>query len=274
MKKRLSALFLFSLIFIPASATTTLAGWEAGTVIGFDTNVDRSIDGGKSDGFLSGYVGASRTPMGGKRWDLTLSATLEGSAYASVSDLDYVAVAVSPGIVIIPHALWTVTISPFLKWKGVKDQDQSSVAFGGKASLEERIRRNLYLGQYYAYTDSRADVDTFSFSEHSVGAYIGVVATSAARVELGYEFTRGDSFRTLGTSASTPPGSGMHGRFSSTFGADVFREDVDRHAVFLSAAMDWTPSLFSRAGYTFTDTRGDLGSSFSHSGFASVGYRF
>jgi hypothetical protein len=274
MKKGVSVLFLFSLILIPGSATTALAGWEAGTVIGFDTNVDRSIDGGKSDGFLSGYVGFARTPMGGKRWDLTLSATLEGSAYASVSDLDFVAITASPGIVFIPHALWTVTVSPFLQGKGVKDQDQSSVAFGGKASIEERILRNLYLGQYYAYTDSRADVDTFSFSEHSVGAYIGMVATSALHVELGYEFTRGDSFRTLGTSAPTPPGAGMHRRFSTAFGSDVVREDVDRHAVFLSVAIDWTSSLFSRAGYTFTDTEGDLGSSLSHSGFAGVGYRF
>jgi hypothetical protein len=274
MKKGVSALFLFSMILIHGSATTALAGWEAGTVIGFDTNVDRSIDGGKSDGFLVGHLGFARTPTGERRWGVTMSATLEGAAYAKNSDLDYVAVTGSPGIVFVPHALWTVAVTPFLQAKGVRDADQSAIAFGGKASIEERILRNLYLGQYYAYTDSRADVDTFSFSEHSVGAYIGMVATSALHVELGYEFTRGDSFRTLGTSASTPPGSGMHRRFSAAFGSDVVREDVDRHAVFLSVAMDWTPSLFSRAGYTFTDTEGDLGSSLSHSGFAGVGYRF
>lgn len=265
---------LIPLILLSGNVPVARAGWEAGTTAGFDTNVDRSVDGGKNDGFLSGYVGYTRAPAGEKRWDFTLSSTLAGGAYAEISDLDYVAITAAPGIVVVPRAYFTLAIIPFLEARAVRDREQSAVAFGGRVSIEERIRRNLYLGQYYAYTDSRADADTFSFSEHSVGAIIGVAATSALHVELEYGFTRGDSFRSIGTSAPPDPGFGMHRRFSSAFGADVVREEVDRHAVSLSAGMDWTPSFFSRAGYTVADTEGDLGSSVSHSGFAGVGYRF
>jgi len=269
-----SILAVFPLILLLANPRVGLAGWEAGTLAGFDTNVDRSVDGGERDGFLSGYVGYSRLPTGEKRWDFTWSSTLEGGVYARISDLDYVTFTAAPGIVVVPRAFFSLGISPFLEVKAVRDQDQSAVAFGGRVRLEERIRRNLYLGQYYAYTNSRAETDTFSFTEHSVGAFIGVAATSALQVELGYEFTRGDSFRTIGTSVPSGSGFGMHRRFSSAFGADVVRDEVDRHAVSLSAGMDWTPSLFSRAGYTAADTEGDLGSYVSHSGFAGVGYRF
>jgi hypothetical protein len=62
--------------------------------------------------------------------------------------------------------------------------------------------------------------------------------------------------------------------FSTAFGAEVIRERVDRNAVGVTAGIDWTKSVFSVAGYTFTDRRGDLGSSTSHSGFLGVGYRF
>ncbi len=274
MKNGASVLALATLVLLSGSDAVAHAGWEAGTVAGFDTNVDRSIDGGRSDGFLSAYVAYARPPSGENRWDFAFASTLEGTAHADISDLDYVAFTASPGFVVVPRAFLTLAISPFLRGKAVRDADQSAWAFGGKVSLEERIRRNLYLGQYYAYTDSRAEVDTFSFSEHSLGAFLGVVATSALHAELGYEFSRGDSFRTVGTSVSPTPGAGMHRRYSSAFGADVVREVVDRHAVFLSAGIDWTPSLYTRAAYTFSVMKGDLGSSSSHSGFAGIGYRF
>jgi len=273
MKKTIFLAFVFPMILLFGYAAAH-AGWEAGTVVRFDTNVNRSIDGGKSDGFLVGHLGFARTPTGERRWGVTMSATLEGAAYAKISDLDYVAVTGSPGIVFVPHALWTVAVTPFLQAKGVRDADQSAIAFGGRVSIEERIWRNLYLGQYYVYTDSGANIDTFSFSEHSLGAYAGLVATRALTVELGYEFTRGDSFRVVGTSASSTLGPGMHQHFSSAFGTDVVREEVDSHAVSVSVSKEWARDLFSRAGYTFTNMNGDLGTSTIHAGYFGLGYRF
>lgn len=67
---------------------------------------------------------------------------------------------------------------------------------------------------------------------------------------------------------------GMQPMFSTAFGTEVIREQVDRHAVGVSAGIDWTKSIFSAAGYTFTNRRGELGSSGSHAGFLGVGYRF
>lgn len=265
---------LYSLIFVIAGGTVADAGWEVGTSIGFDTNVDRSIDGGRSDGFLTAYGGFAHAPSGDKRWGFAFSATVEGTAYARTSDLDSVSATAAPGFVYVPRALWTVTISPFLQAKEVRDSDQSAVAVGGKAAVEERLLRNLYLGQYYVYTDSRAHTDTYSFSDHTLGAYLGVAASASLHAELGYAFTHGDSFRSVGTGSVPAAGFGMHRIFSSAFGTDVVRETVDRHAVSVTVAKNWSASLFSRAGYTLTATEGSLGSSVSHAGFAGIGYRF
>ncbi len=274
MKRSWPLAVVFSLTFGIGGAAVAAAGWEAGTSIGFDTNVDRSIEGGRSDGFLTAYGGFAHGPSGERRWGFTFSATVEGSAYARTSELDSVAATAASGIVYVPRALWTATITPFVQAKEVRDSDQSAVAAGGKVAVEERIRRNLYLGEYYVYTDSRAHSDTFSFSEHTLGAYLGVAASASLRAELGYAFTHGDSFRSVGTGPVPAAGFGMHRMFSSAFGTDVVREKVDRHAVSVTVSKNWSTSLFSRAGYTLTDTEGSLGSSVSHSGFAGIGYRF
>ena len=56
---------------------------------------------------------------------------------------------------------------------------------------------------------------------------------------------------------------------------DVYlSEPVDRNAVGFNAGLDLGKSLFSSMNYTFTRLSGDLGSSESHSGFVSLGYRF
>ena len=272
MLRGLSVLFVAGLFFI--RLTPAFADWEVGTKVGFDSNVNQSTDQGQSDTFLAGYAAYFRVPTNETRYDWTFSAIVEGAAYARTTDLSYSGIVLEPGIVLIPHRTWTVSLSPFLQVKTVKDEDQSALAFGGKVNLEEQLRSDLYMGQYYIYTDSRADVDTFSFTEHAVGAYLGLEWTKGFRNRIGYEYSRGDSFRTVGTSSITATGHGKHRRFSTAFDEDVFRERVHRHSVSVSAGVDWNTRLFSQAGYTFTVTEGDLGSSNSHGGFLGLGYRF
>jgi hypothetical protein len=260
------------------AAGSAVAGWEAGTKLGFDSNVDRSIQGGKSDAYLLAYAGFSREPSGESRGDWVFSAVAEGAAFASVTDLDYAAITLSPGLVYFPRAGWAITVAPILQAKTVKDSDQSAVAFGGRIELRERLGEKVYLAEHYAYRDSRATSDVFSYTEHAVGALLGVNWTPVLSSEIGYEFSRGDSFRSVGTSPLPPGGmggfGGMQPMFSTAFGTEVVRERVDRHAVGVSAGVDWTKSIFSAAGYTFTNRRGDLGSSGSHAGFLGAGYRF
>jgi hypothetical protein len=262
------------------AAGFAVAGWEAGTKLGFDSNVGRSIHGGKSDAYLLAYGGFSREPSGESRGDWVFSAVAEGAAFASVTDLDYAAITLSPGLAYFPHAGWTITIAPILQAKTVKDSDQSAVAFGGKIGLRERLGEKAYLAEHYAYRDSRATSDIFSYKEHAVGALLGVNWTPVLSSEIGYEFSRGDSFLSVGTSTATSGGTGgfgggmMPGMFSSAFGSDVVKERVDRHAIGASIGYAWTRSIFSVAGYTVTVLRGDVGSSISNAGFAGVGYRF
>ncbi len=255
------------------------AGWETGAKVGFDTNVSRSISGGESDEYLLGYAAYSRGPSGETRLDWSLSTVGEAAAYASLNDLDYAAITFSPGLVYFYRPGWILSAAPFLQAKGVRDSNQSAIAFGGKLLFRQQLPSDFYAGEYYAYTDSRANADTFSFTEHALGAFLGRKWTRTFYTEIGYEFSRGDSFRSVGTSTSLQGGTGgfgggMHSMFSSAFGTEVVRERVDRHAVGVSAGIDWTKSIFSAAGYTFTNRRGDLGSSESHAGYLGVGYRF
>lgn len=259
-------------------AGSVSAGWETGAKVGFDTDVSRSISGGESDEYLLGYAAYSREPSGEARLDWSFSAVGESAAYANLSELDYAAVTFSPGLVYFNRPGWIISAAPFLQAKGVRDSNQSAIAFGGKLLFRQRLPSDFYLGEYYAYTDSRANADTFSITEHALGAFLGRNWTSTFSTEIGYEFSRGDSFRSVEASPSIPGGTGgfggEHHMFSSAFGTEVVRERVDRHAIGVSAAIDWSKSIFSAAGYTFTNRRGDLGSSGSHAGFLGVGYRF
>jgi hypothetical protein len=275
-EKRRRGFVCFFLGVLLLTCTQASADWETGAKVGFDSNVDRSVDNGKSDGYLTGYLSFLKNASGESRVDWTLATTLEGTAFAKNSDLDYASLTLAPGLTFIPHRAWTINLSPFVQGKAVVDNDQSAIAFGGKLSLRQQIGKDVYMGEYYIYQDSRANVDTYSFTENAIGAFLGVNWTRAFFTEIGYEFSRGDSFRTISTTSTTgsPAGRGKNRGYSTTFQKDIFREQVDRQAIGLSAGIDWTKSLFSHVVYTFTTTRGDSGTSTSHAGFVGIGYRF
>jgi hypothetical protein len=265
----------FSILFWKASYA--IAGREVGTKAGFDTNLGRSIDGGEGSGFLSAYGSYWKEHAAETRLDWTLGLTLQGVSYFSLSDVDYAAATFSPGIAYILRPGWTVAVTPFLLGKAVRDSEQSAWAFGGRVDFSQKFQNGTYLGEYYAYSDSRANEDVYSYRENAVGAYLGMRWTSRVFTEGGYEFSRGDSF--LSVNVTTPPtggggpGSGMR-RFSSAFAADVFKETVEAHAFSVSAGIDWTRSWFSIVNYTYRKWEGEGISADSSSGFAGVGYRF
>jgi hypothetical protein len=272
-----TAVIVGGLLFGFMCTDRVFAGWETGAKLGFDSNVSRSIDGGKSDGYLFVYSALGREPTGESRVDWTATATVEGAAFASLKELSYAAATLVAGLTYLPHHAWSITLSPFLQAKGVRDSDQSALAFGGKVETRQQLRENLYLGEYYVYTDSRAEVSTYSFEEHGVGAFFGVNWTRKVFSEIGYEFSRGDSFRTI-TDATEGKGrrrgKGEHSNFSTTFDETVIRERVDNHAISVNLGIEWTRQLFSLVNYTFTATEGNSGSSVDHSGFVGTGFRF
>ncbi len=249
--------------------------WETGLKTGFDTNVDRALSNEKSDSYLTGYLSFSRIPTGESRFDWLFGATLEGTGYNRYSDLSYGLINVAPGFVYVPHRLVSLTTTVFFEAKAVKDSDQNSLATGGKVMIREQIHPDFYLGQYYLFRTSAANVDTYSTTEHAFGALAEIRLTSKVTGEIGYEYSHGDSYRAVnsGTTVSGH-GRGRNQKFSQTFNEFIIREPVDRHAVSVGLNVDWSKSFGSTAGYVYTSMNGDSGFAHSHAGYIGVSYRF
>jgi len=253
------------------------AGWEAGVRAGFDTNLSRSIDDGDGSGSLSAYGSYWKGHAAETRYDWTMGIIVQGAVYPSLSDVDYAAAMLSPGVAYIIRPGWTATVSPFLQGKAVRDSEQTALAFGGRVGLSQKFRSGFYLGEYYVYTDSRAEEDVYSYTENTLGMYLGMRWTPRVFTEAGYEFSRGDSF--LSTKVAAPPvggsGPGRGGRrYSTAFEAEVFKETVDVHAISVSAGIDWSRSWYSTVNFTYRTWDGDSGSADDSSGYAGIGYRF
>jgi hypothetical protein len=160
---------------------------------------------------------------------------------------------------------------------------------GYYTDLRQEVSRKLYLGEFVSWTDSRANVDTYSYTEIAAGAAFGVNWTDSVFTEIGYRYAHGDSFFSLGTTELSPGGGGGGGGpgpggpgfrggsdpiYSGSFGSDVVKDRVDTHAVDFSAGIDWTPSLFSVISVTWQTIQGDVGTADSLSGTVGIGYRF
>jgi hypothetical protein len=252
-------------------------GWETVLKAGYDSNINRAVKGEKSDSYLSGSIAYSKGPTGESRLGWLFSAALEGAAFDRFTDLTYGLITVSPGLGYFLSRRVSVAVSPFFEAKAVKNSDQSALATGGKVMLREQFLSNLYLGQYYAFKASSANVDTYSYTENAFGAFAGVKLSTKATVEIGYEYSYGDSFRAV---ASGPGGGGGRGRgrghqiFSQTFQELVIREPVDRNAFGVNLSVDWSKSTYSTISYVYTSMTGDSGDSNSHTGYIAMGCRF
>jgi hypothetical protein len=326
--------------FIPGlfffSLTAARADWEreVGLRAGYESNLDRAISNPQGSGYGSGYFSLNREPDGEARLDWSLWGQVEGMAYFSMPDLNGAVITVAPGMTYIPHKDWLVTIAPFGQAKSVVDSEQSALAWGGKLNLKQRWGEGIYSGQYYVYKDSRAQVDTYSYTENTLGFFLGVKWAANLFVEVGYEFSRGDSFLTIDRPGSADPATGSGGgsgagsghgtggeagpgegtgsgggtgnsgspgvspgsgsgpgsgtgrgsakvwpqekgpHYSSAFGSNVVRENVTRQSLGLTLGLDWTKSIYSLAGYTYTNLQGDSGTAANHAVFISTGYRF
>jgi len=274
--KALLAVFAVPTLFWTVSPAR--AGWETGAKGGFDTNLSRSIDDGEGSGYLSAYGSYWKGHAAETRLDWTMGFTVQGAVYPSLSEVDYAAALLSPGVAYIVRPGWTVALTPFLLGKAVRDSEQSAWAFGGRVDFSQKFVSGIYLGEYYVYTDSRAKEDVYSYKENTLGLYLGMRWTPKIFTEAGYEFSRGDSF--FSTKVPAPPvggggpgpGGGRH--YSSTYAAEVYKETVDGHAFSVSAGVDWTQSWFSTVNYTYRTWNGESGSANDSSGYAGIGYRF
>ncbi len=273
-----AALFICLVLFMVSQGD---CAWETGARIGYDSNVDRATNSSdaKSDSYLSGYLSYIKAPTGESRLNFAFDATLQATGYQRLSDLSYGQLTVSPALVYFVNPSWTITAAPFVQGRAVQDSDQSAFAYGGKLMMRQYIGRQFYLAEYYRYTDNRAKVDTYSYSENAFGALAGVNWTKNVFTEVSYEYSTGDSFFSLGASSVSVSGStsgrrrGRNPTFSSTFDQTVVRENVDRHSGGILFGVDWTKSFFSTLGYTYTEWRGS-DTAKGHSGALTLGYRF
>lgn len=285
---RTISLAIVAFVFCLPGVPPAVAEWEVGIRAGYVSNVDHSIKDPESDSYISGFISYGRGISGESRLNWTFDASVEGVGYLRNEDLSYGELTLAPGLVYFLRHNWTVSVSPFIQGRAVKDSDQSAVTFGGKISVRERLNSIFYLSQSYLYRDSTASSSVYSAWEHVLGAVVGANWTNRFFTEIGYEFSHGDLFRSLNNSTAMgeggPSGSGSgsgrgaqhrrRGEFSSTFDAVVFQETVDRHTVGLTSGVDWTRSLFSTVGYTYSIIKGGSGTSHDHAAFVNLGYRF
>ena len=271
-------------VFLLWGVTPARAGWEAGAKAGYDSNLSRSIDEGEGSSYLSIQGGYVKGHSGESRMDWTMGFFVEGAFYPSLEDIDYAAATFSPGLAYIFHPGWTVAVTPFLQGKAVQDSDQSALAFGVRVDFLQKPGGRAYLGEYYAYTDSRASNDVYSYRENAVGAYLGMRWSPGFFTEVGYEFSRGDSFLSVKVPAPPTGGGGAGGRgagygggmpqYSKAFDSIVFKEQVDSHSVPVTVGFDWTPRWFSSVNYTYRSWSAESVKATDHSGYAGIGYRF
>lgn len=257
-------------ISLPAYAT-----WEIGGKVGYDSNVNRTVDGAEGDTYLGGYLQYAREISGETRFDWTLAASLGGNAFFKNDNLNNALINFAPGIIYFPYLSYSINLSPFVIGKVSTDNDQSTVAFGAKINLRQPFNKYFYMGEYYIYTDSRAQTDIYSYVEHALGIYLGINWTNTFFTELGYEYSHGDSFQTLGSSSTiVTKGKGKQHSYSSTFKTEVYKDIVNRHSASLTIGMELFPSIFSSFSYIYSAMTGDIGTSDNHTGLVSIGYRF
>lgn len=288
---KLTCILLVIMLFA-ARGNNAFAGWQAGAETGYNSNINRSVDNKESDTYLSGYASLIRQPSGESRLGWFGAMTLEGVSFTNNHNLNYAMISSSAGMTCFLHAFWRVDAAPFLEAKSVNDSEQSALAFGGRVSMQQQIKKDIYTGQYYLYRDSRADVATYSFTEHVFGVFLGVNWTETFFSEAYYEFSRGNSFRTVSTDSTTSAILSVKGNghensdalwpsceekkrtYSEAFGSDVIREKVDQQAIGISVGIDWNRSFSSNIGYRIATTDGELGTSTAHAGFLDISCRF
>lgn len=291
-------LILFISIFF-LKPPYAFARWEVGAKAGFDSNIDRAIDGGTSDSYLTGFLSIMREPGEESNIDWSLNLALEGTGYVDSKDLNYGIATVSPAIIFYPNPSWRIDISPFFQAIGVSDRDQSAVAFGGEISIRQSWNHAFYTGEYFVYTDNRADVEIYSYKDKAAGVYAGMNWTDAFWSEIGYEFSRGDSFRAveeisitqvdmdqdsadqsgmgqggMGQGGTGQGSTGSPPRYSKAFNAYIISEPVDRQTIGINMGYQFTRQIFSFINYAYTSYKGDAGTSKSHTVSIGLGYNF
>lgn len=277
-KKVLSCgIFLILLIISPFPA---LAGWEweGGGKVGYDSNLDRAMDNAIGSPIATAFLSLNRNPGLGSGLNWSLFSSLEGNLYFNLTDLNSAQLTVAPGLNYSPDKIWNVNLSPFIQAKGVSDSDQSAVAWGVKVTLKEQINDRLYSGQYYRYKNSTANAETYSFVENALGIFLGYNWTKMIFSEIGYEFSKGDTFLTSGEgqtfSEGGGKGKGKNRRYSQAFDSVVVRTDATRQVIGLTLGIDWSKNFYSLVEYAFTTIRTDLGDANSQAAFFQIGYRF
>jgi len=280
-------------------SNSAFAGSEIGVKAGYDTNIDRAVGGGLSDSWITGFLSFTREPGEETTTDWSFNLHLEGTRYTESTCLNYGTASITPAIIFYPNPRWRVDISPFIQATGVRDKEQSTLAAGGEIGIKQLLGQKFYTGEYLIYTDSRADVEIYSYREKTAGVYAGINWTDALWSEIGYDFSRGDSFRAIGEYATTQAdkeddsanqsgqgqngsgkaGKGQYGnsasiRYSQAYNEYIINEPVDRQTIGVNIGCQLTGHIYTFINYAYIICKGDAGTSKSHTGTIGLGYNF
>lgn len=281
-------------------SNNAFAGSETGVKAGYDSNIDRAVGGGMSDSYITGFLYFTREPDEETTTDWSFNLHLEGTRYAESTYLNYVMAGITPAIIFYPRPRWRVNISPFLQAAVVSDKEQSTIAAGAEIGIKQLPGEKFYTGEYLIYTDSRANVDIYSYKEKTAGVYAGINWTDAFWSEIGYDFSRGDSFRAIGGLTATQvdttgqdstnqsgmgqnglgqAGKGQYGnsgtiRYSQAYNEYIINEPVDRQTIGINMGCQFTRHIYTFINYAYIICKGDAGTSKSHTATIGLGYNF
>jgi hypothetical protein len=267
---KVKKIFLLIMILYPVCCTNLSAeNFEVYVRPGYDSNVTRSVNDPKADGYLNGNISWNRQATPEKMFDWTLSTVLNSSVYFKITEQNFLSATISPGFTYTYDERFQINISPVVEASAVNDTNQSEISVGGGLYLSQQLSSTFYMGEYASYIYSKAKNDIYSQNEFSLGAYFGINITRSLFTEASYEYSCGTSYQT----SSIPSGKGK-GKHSTVFNYDVYQDTVNEHALSLNAGLDITDKVFTMIGYTFTYTEGEVGISRSNDISLGIGYRF
>jgi hypothetical protein len=260
------------------------------TRVEFDSNVNRGITERKSDGAVSVLLSTERQPSGESRVEWVYDAAVQAAGYFTYTDLNYLELSSSVGLLYRPHALVTVTVRPFASVRGVSDSAQSAVTIGAQASVSEQVSAALTLTQYYVYRQAFAREDTYSYGMQSGGLVIAVSPVRNVLAEASYEISYGDSFvspgpggppehsgrpdKDSGGGNAGGPEQGQKVRFSRAFDQFVIKEKITLHTLGFRAQINLAPAWFCAFRYSYGAWTGESGNSSVHLGSLAIIWRF
>ncbi len=279
----LICLLMFALVLLHLACAPSYAFMELSTKLQYDSNVSNGISSKQGDSIMRIQMSLYKPSTGESRTEGIYNLYLLASGYRSFTGLNAFETGGYTGVWHHINPLITAELMAGLKAKVVADPAQSLFDIGVSAALYEKITEGVQLAQTYSYRKGFAREETYSYGTHSILIMASVNISKGKTLELLYDLSYGDSFRTLqrgqsigdyNSQESIKESIGRRHRNSRAFGNPVIKEKVSSNTIGATVSLDigypWTVLM----GYNYNFINGNSGVSKGYSASVSLGLRF